>query len=106
VGLIRIAVALPLMFGASAVAAADAERGRRIAEKWCARCHVIGAEKPAGGIDSSPSFFVMQEKLEAYRDRVLSFDQRRPHRALDFDVDDAARDDLISYISTLARPSR
>jgi mono/diheme cytochrome c family protein len=95
---------LLLVWGASAEAAGDAKDGRRVAEKWCARCHVIGADKPAGGIESTPSFFLMHDKLDAYRERIRTFDERRPHKALEFDVDADAREDLITYIGVLERP--
>jgi len=101
-----VATVVLLVWGAAAAAAGDAEEGQRIAEKWCARCRVIGAERTAGGIDSTPSFFLMRERLDAYRDRILSLDQRRPRRALEFDVGEAARNDLISYIAGLERPRR
>jgi hypothetical protein len=32
-----------------------------------ARCHVIGTAKPHGGIDSTPTFLLMNEKLPAAR---------------------------------------
>lgn len=100
----RIGVILLLAWGGSALAAGDAEQGRRVAEKWCARCHVIGADKPAGGIDSTPSFLLMHDKFDGYRERIRSFDQRRPHKALEFDVDPGEREDLITYIGVLERP--
>ena len=94
-----------LLPAAAAQGAGDAEEGRRVAEKWCARCHVVGTAKPYGGIDSTPTFFLMSEKLENYRQRVQTFKQRRPHKALDFD--EVSRDDLenlLAYIGTLERP--
>lgn len=100
----RVALILLFAWAGSALAAGDVEQGRLVAEKWCARCHVIGADRPAGGIDSTPSFFLMHDKLDAYRERIRSFDQRRPHKALAFDVDVGEREDLITYIGVLERP--
>lgn len=94
-----------LLLTAGAAGAGDPEAGRKVAEKWCAPCHVIGAAKRFGGIDSTPTFFLMSEKLDDYRRRVQSFKQRRPHRALDFD--EVTREDLenlLAYIGTLERP--
>lgn len=87
-----------------AQAAGDVEEGRKVAEQWCARCHVVGTAKPYGGIDSTPTFFLMSEKLDDYRQRVQTFKQRRPHKALDFD--EVSREDLenlLAYIGTLER---
>ena len=40
---------------AGASAADDAAEGRRIAERWCAECHVVGAGQAAAS-DVAPSF--------------------------------------------------
>lgn|SRR5690606_3145351 len=102
----RTILALCLMLVAGVVqGAGDAEQGRKVAEQWCARCHVVGTAKPYGGIDSTPTFFLMSEKLDRYRPRVQTFKQRRPHKALDFD--EVSRDDLedlLAYIGSLERP--
>jgi mono/diheme cytochrome c family protein len=61
----RTGVAVLLLLAAGeAPAAGDAEEGREVAETWCARCHVVGAARPYGGIDSTPAFFLMSEKLD------------------------------------------
>jgi cytochrome c len=99
-------LSLVLVLGAgAALAAGDVEAGRKVAETWCARCHVVGAARPHGGIDSTPTFFLMSEKLDDYRPRVQTFKQRRPHKALDFE--EVSRDDLedlLAYIGSLERP--
>jgi hypothetical protein len=66
--------------------------------------NVIGAESLTGGIESTPSFFLMHDRLDAYRERIRTFDERRPHRTMTFDVDRDDRDDLIAYIRLLQRP--
>lgn len=86
-------------------AAGDQQEGQRIAERWCKRCHVVGTENRHGGIDSTPSFFLMHDKLDDYRQRIQSFKQRRPHKSLEFD--DVSKDDLedlLVYIGGLERP--
>ncbi|HYZ25573.1 MAG TPA: hypothetical protein VE597_01565 [Geminicoccaceae bacterium] len=62
------------------MAEGDVEAGREVALTVCARCHVVGAEKSYGGIDSTPTFFLMSEKLDNYRQRVLTLKARRPQR--------------------------
>jgi mono/diheme cytochrome c family protein len=102
----RAILSLVLLLPAgAALAAGDVERGRKVAETWCARCHVIGTAKPHGGIDSTPTFFLMNEKLDNYRPRVQTFKERRPHKGLDFE--EVSRDDLedlLAYIGSLERP--
>ena len=94
-----------LLAAGKASAAGDLEKGRKVAETWCARCHVVGTARPYGGIDSTPTFFLMSEKLENYRQRMLTLKARRPHKALD--LDELSRDDLedlVAYIGSLERP--
>ncbi len=38
------AIALVLLGATAAASAQDVENGRRLAERWCAACHAIGAE--------------------------------------------------------------
>lgn len=107
---VRSALLLGLAAGVLAVAPpargeGDTEKGRQVAERWCARCHVVGHAKRYAGIDSSPSFFLMHDKLDDYRERLATFQDRRPHiaQALD-DVTPADIEHLIAYIAGLTRP--
>lgn len=103
----RLAVSLPaalLLVGAGTAAAGDVERGRTVAERVCKRCHVIGADNLHGSIGSTPSFFLMKEKLGNYRGRILSLTGRPPHKGQDLDVSRQDLDDLLAYIATLERP--
>ena len=101
---VRTGVAVLLLLAAGeAPAAGDAEEGREVAQTWCARCHVVGAARPYGGIDSTPAFFLMSEKLDDYRQRVLTLKARRPHKALDLD-EVSSDEDLIAYIGSLEQP--
>jgi mono/diheme cytochrome c family protein len=93
-----------LLFAAGALAAGDADEGRAVAERICKRCHVIGADNLHGSIGSTPSFFLMKDKLDDYRQRLFSLKQRRPHKAQDFELSYAEAEHLIAYISTLERP--
>lgn len=76
---------LILLLPPGAAQAAEVEEGRKVAEQWCARCHVVGSAKPYGGIDSTPTFVLVSEKFDSYRQRVLTLKERRPHKALDLD---------------------
>ena len=93
-----------LLLAGGALAAGDAEEGRAVAERICKRCHVIGADNLHGSIGSTPSFFLMKDKLDDYRGRLLSLKQRRPHIAQDFELSSAEAEHLIAYIATLERP--
>ena len=76
--LIRLC-ALTIAWAASpAVADGDAARGREVAIRHCARCHVIGDYNRLGGIDSTPSFQLLARRDDA-ADRVRAFFTRPPH---------------------------
>lgn len=104
VRLLGLLAGLPAALSPTVPVADDADAGRQVAERWCARCHVIGTAKPYGGIDSSPTFFLMSDKLDDYRDRIWTFQERRPHKALEFDVDRVDIENLLIYIEGLERP--
>lgn len=76
-GLVFAAV---LLATAPALADGDAGHGRELAEKHCARCHVVGTFNPHGGIGSTPSLQWIK-KLPDWRERFQSFYARRPHLA-------------------------
>ena len=71
-----------LLAGATAAAAeGNAELGRRIAEKHCSRCHVVGDFNPSGGIGSTPSLQLLVNALTDWEARFETFFVRRPHPA-------------------------
>ncbi|MCG8354820.1 MAG: cytochrome c [Kiloniellales bacterium] len=90
-----------LAFAATAQAAGDSAKGKETATAWCARCHVIGTFNKYGGINSTPSFFIMARKPEVYSAKLLTFQERRPHAALHFDVSEQDLEDILSYVGTL-----
>jgi len=97
------AAAVPL--GAADVRAeGDVEKGRAVAERVCKRCHVIGPQNLHGSIGSTPSFFIMKDKLDDYRGRLLSVTERPPHNGQEIELSLADRVNLTAYIATLERP--
>ena len=100
--LLLLPLALAAFAGpASAAAEGDPVRGKELAIKHCAKCHVIGDHNPYGGINSTPSFFIFARKPEVYDERVMTFDQRRPHIALELDVELPQIRDIKAYVDTL-----
>jgi len=84
----------------------DAEKGRALANSLCKGCHVIGVDNRHGGIDSTPSFFLMHDKIDNYRQRLWSLRSRPPHTAYER-LDEVTLDDiehLLAYINELERP--
>ncbi|MEZ5930355.1 MAG: hypothetical protein R3F54_00065 [Alphaproteobacteria bacterium] len=102
------AIALGLILAATgpAFAEGDAQKGRALADRLCRGCHVVGTENRHGGIDSTPSFFLMSDKIDNYRQRLQSLKRRPPHIAYDR-LSDVTNDDiehLLAYIGALERP--
>ena len=106
-------------------AAGDVAKGRLLADKYCARCHVVGPQNRLGGIDSTPSFFLLGSRAK-YLDRLATFFERRPHPAFvrvpgvarwsnapayasEFVITPGNIEDLLSYVRSLKdipRPPR
>lgn len=65
-----------------AVTGAGAENrrdaGRKISERHCSRCHVVGDFDPYGGIGSTPSFRLLAKRSD-WLERFQTFYRRRPH---------------------------
>lgn len=95
----------------------DAGKGREVAIKHCARCHVIGHYNRLGGIDSTPSFQLLARRDDV-EDRVATFYARPPHPvfvrvpgvprlsnapayATEFTVTPGDIDNLVAFVLTL-----
>ena len=99
-----MAALIGLLSAPGAGAEGDRGRGRQVAIDNCSQCHVIGDYNPYGGVNNSPSFYVFAERPEVYRERLSTFDQRRPHLARDMDVSPKEIEDIKAYVETLERP--
>ena len=75
-----VSALLVLLTSAQPASAADAAKGRVLAERHCSRCHVVGDFNPHGGIGSTPSLQWIK-KLADWPDRFQTFYVRRPHLA-------------------------
>ncbi len=111
-----------ILFGVPSGARAEGsvEKGREIATKHCARCHVVGDFNPYGGIGSTPSFQLLA-KRDDYLERFGTFFERRPHpvfvrvpgvpkwsnlpsHVAEFEVLPESIEDIIAFVKTL-RPA-
>lgn len=59
----------------------DADHGRKMAQKHCSRCHVVGEFNEMGGISSTPSFELLVRRRDDYIQRFTTFFDRPPHPA-------------------------
>lgn len=87
-----------------AAGAADLDRGRELALRWCANCHVADRTAPAGradGLSTLPAIAANPRTTAASLRGVLS----APHgRMPDLSLGARDQDDLIAYILSL-RPN-
>lgn len=101
-----MAIGLMVAIAPPAQAEGDVTKGRELADRLCKGCHVVGADNRHGGIDSTPSFFLMSDKIDNYRQRLWSLKRRPPHTAYER-LKDVSTDDiehLLAYIGKLERP--
>ena len=66
--------------GAGAQSLAD--KGEKLARLHCARCHVVAEDNAFSGIGSTPSFRLLVNALNDWRERFETFHTRRPHPAV------------------------
>ena len=59
-----------------------AEKGEKLARLHCARCHVVADGNAFSGIGSTPSFRLLVNALDDWRERFETFHTRRPHPAV------------------------
>lgn len=56
--------------------------GYRLSVEHCARCHVVEEKNRFSGISSTPSFMLLVNALDDWRERFETFFVRRPHPAV------------------------
>ncbi len=100
-GVVFLAASVFALTGTVSLAAsALSERGRHLAERHCARCHVVSEKTRMSGISSTPSFMILIAALEDWRDRFATFFDRPPHPAhMRLEGDAERPDDLPATIA-------
>lgn len=75
----------------------DLERGRELAVRWCADCHLIGPDGPGG--DAGPAFAILARERTDAELRVWIAEPHPPMPKLDISV--RAMDEITAYIRSL-----
>ena len=95
-----VAVACTLLAHGPAFAA-DAAKGKAIAERWCASCHVVAREQKRAPSDQAPPFASLAGKPDFGADR-LAFLLLKPHPNMPkLSLSRFQVGDLAEYILTL-----
>lgn len=93
------AIAVAGVFAAQPVplSAADVSEGRKLANAWCASCHLTSTS----GTDTAPRFSEIA-KSRALNAKTLAGTLADPHPAMPrLDLTDAQIEDIVAYIRSL-----
>lgn len=84
------------------VRAADADNGLRLAERWCASCHVVSRTQSKGG-DGVPSFAAVAQRPGFSVER-LAFFLLDPHPVMpNMSLSRTEAQDIAAYIARLRK---
>ncbi|WP_257169532.1 cytochrome c [Bradyrhizobium sp. SRS-191] len=96
-----LAISLLLLLPLTPAAADDLDHGRRLAERWCAECHVVGAETPR--FRRARPFMAIAAKEGLTREMLVKF-LLLPHATMaNSPLSAADANDLAGYILSLGR---
>lgn len=97
----KLVLLLLLMLPALA-RAQDVARGKAIAERWCANCHVVTSSATVGsanGLETFPALAANPQITESKLRAAMT--SQHGGRMPDFSLTRQEQDDLIAYISSL-----
>src|SRR5215204_5398121 len=90
-----------LVLGLSQAFAADPQRGRDLALRWCAECHLVSSQQRQGSADV-PTFDMIGGRPE-FNSEKLAFFLLEPHPKMpNLPLSRAEAQDLAAYIATLS----
>jgi len=81
--------------------AADPDNGERLAQRWCAACHVVSATQRQTTTDQAPTFATIA-KIPGFDAAKIALFLLDPHPKMpDMGLSRMAAADLAAYIATL-----
>jgi mono/diheme cytochrome c family protein len=91
-----------VIFSAPAARAADADNGLRLAQRWCATCHLVTPDQQTASADAAP--FATIAKTPGFSAERLAFFLLEPHPKMpDMALTRREAEDLAAYIGKLAK---
>jgi mono/diheme cytochrome c family protein len=94
-----IAAAILIGFAGGAAHAADADNGRRLAERWCAACHIISPDQHRGNTDAPP--FSQIARIPGFDASKITLFLLDPHPKMpDMGLTRNEAADLAAYIAS------
>lgn len=92
---------LAATFGAQSALAADADNGKRIAQAWCAPCHIV-APNQREELANSPPFDVIARKF-GFNAEMLAYSILNPHPRMNMTLTRDEAEDIAAYMATLVK---
>ena len=81
--------------------AADAGNGLRLAQRWCAACHIVSSTQ-SKGVDTAPSFASIAKRTDFGADKLALF-LLDPHPKMpNMSLSRSEAQDLAAYIAKLS----
>lgn len=99
---IFLAASAMSLAGIAPAAAADVKQGARLAQRWCASCHVIAPDQPKAAADA-PSFAAISAARKV--PEITGFLLRSHPSMPDMNLSRDEIADLIAYMQSLAPPA-
>ena len=98
---VRHGLIVAAVLAATPVFAADPNNGERLAQRWCAACHVVSATQRQTTTDQAPPFATIAKTPGFDAGKVALF-LLDPHPKMpDMGLSRTAAADLAAYIATL-----
>ena len=94
---------MALTSGVRADEPGNAASGRRIAETWCSRCHVVDGTSPSGPRTGAPAFGAIAANKATTPLAIRVFLQSQHDRMPALHVAPVEIDDLTAYILSLRK---
>jgi mono/diheme cytochrome c family protein len=87
-------------FASQPAFAAHADNGSRLAQRWCASCHVVSSSQSKGS-DATPSFASIAQRAD-FNAEKLAFFLLHPHPIMpNMSLSRQEAQDIAAYIATL-----
>jgi mono/diheme cytochrome c family protein len=99
--LASVTIALVINLAIGQARAADASRGRQVAEQRCAGCHIV-APNQRNEVAEAPPFETIARKFSSRGD-ALAFSLLGPHPKMNFSPTRREADDVAAYLRTLVK---
>ena len=99
---LRHCLTLVAIFVAPSVLAADADNGERLAQRWCASCHVVAPNQREANADAPP--FETIARTFGFNGEKLVFFLLEPHPKMpSMALTRSEANDIATYIGKLAK---